>query len=309
MQGLSALIQKRVPPFKFSANTQLYTVGGVPPVASKWLSNRASVTQYTVLATLIFRGVYDKWAKSPWRYFLYPGAGYTWTTSGHQGNCEIFPCLVFWGCYKNLQGTSPRSRNSPRRCFALQQEERVYLMIPAILQYVAGGIKMRNPMWSNSLIYQHPAAWEGLLPPSFCRWATLTSGILSVHGEKDGNVEFHWKNTSSITSCYPLSTDLDSFKSCEHKQVSLGSWKQQNKAIFTLLYHQDINPQTARQILKLLQWWWKRKLNLWSQWRHPVWFSGDTSTFFWFTPVGSTMTLSSIVDNRVTPGDGGGIKI
>lgn len=34
--------------------------------------------------------------------------------------------------------------------------------------------------------------------------------------------------------------------------------KQPNKAISFLLCHQDINPPAARQILKLLQWWWKR---------------------------------------------------
>ena len=36
-------------------------------------------------------------------------------------------------------------------------------------------------------------------------------------------------------------------------------------------------------------------------------FQGDSSTFFWFTPVGSKETLSSIVDNKVSPGDSVGI--
>lgn len=41
----------------------------------------------------------------------------------------------------------------------------------------------------------------------------------------------------------------------EHKPFSPEAQKQQNKAIFILLCHQDINPQAARQILKLFQWW------------------------------------------------------
>lgn len=126
-------------------------------------------------------------------------------------------------------------------------------MIPVILQYEA--VESR---WE---IQCDPTHWyvkirhhrKVCLPVAGkLRWP-----LTSVRGERDRNVEFHWKDNCSITLCYPLSNDLSSVKSCEHKEVSLEAWRQQNKAIFILLCHQDINPQAARQILKLLQWWWK----------------------------------------------------
>lgn len=103
-------------------------------------------------------------------------------------------------------------------------------------------IQLADTSTSDSMVtFSPPAAVE--LP-----WP-----LTSVYG-KDRHVEFQWKDECSIT----LSNDLCSFKSCEHNPVLLLKLvKQQNKAIFILLCHQDINPQAARQILELLEWRWK----------------------------------------------------
>lgn len=194
-------------------------------------------------------------------------------------------------------GNKPQVRRLPEEPVRFVLEVREDLMIPVLLQYVGGesrwGIRCDPTDWYVN-IRQHgrvclPAAGE------------LPRPLTSVHGEKDRNVDFHWKDNCSITLCYPLSNDLSSFKRCEHKQVPLEASREQNKAIFILLCHQDINPQAARQILKLLQWWWKGGWICGHSGSTQCDFLGIRAHFSGSHLLALTMTLSSIVDNKVTP--------
>lgn len=185
---------------------------------------------------------------------------YIWTTR----ICLIFPHLVLCSCIEMALGNKPQVRKTPG---------------DTVCQCVLDG-KQENQdkniqwIWSKSLIYQ--GAWEGL-PPS-CRWA-IPWPLPPVHGEQR-QLQYH------LVSHYPRILALTRVLNMSKSLLKLD--KQQNKAISILLCHPDINPQVARQILKLLQLWWK------GSWicGHSECFSGNQSTFFWFTPVGNNILLN-----------------
>lgn len=119
-----------------------------------------------------------------------------------------------------------------------------------------------------------------------------------VHGEPK-QVGYHWKASCIISSAIQWSHLIQECVNISQSLLKLG--KEQNPEAYRYFImpsgHKssscETNPWAASVVAK-------RTSNLWSQWQHPVWFSGDTSTFFsWFTPVASIMILSSIVDNNV----------
>lgn len=204
--------------------------------------------------------------------------------------------MSFSKLYKCLWGIKARSRGLPEAPLRSVLEVRVDLKISVILQHVPGKPGSENTTWSKSTICQHLSAQTGLpaavrelpWPLNTCPWRGQ-AGRISLEGQ----LQYH-----IISSAIQWSHLIQEHVNINQSLLKLG--KEQNKPIVILLCHQDINPQAARQIPELLQWWWKGRRICGHSGSTRCDFPGIQAHFFsWFTPVGSIMMLSSIVDNNV----------